>query len=175
MLKVAKASQGLLFGSFLFRDDFFSQNDLVGFWEKKIGKSFLLYPQNNPLSQYYAEEMGAPLRRFFALSSQSYPREFLLSTKLESLEWEKSWARDEGRLVNVDIGFLSPENFILATTKNYSHRIYLGQGIFADLTYQFTKGELQTFAWTYPDYLDEQKKEFFTWGRGFLLQIASNT
>jgi len=72
--------------------------------------------------------------------------------------------------VNLDIGFLSLENFILATTKNFSHRVYLGQGIFADLTYQFSKGELRAFDWTYPDYLDGQKRDFFTWGRSFLLQ-----
>jgi hypothetical protein len=42
--------------------------------------------------------------------------------------------------------------------------------IFADLTYYFHQGKLQNFTWTYPDYLDEQKKEFFCWGRSFLLQ-----
>lgn len=73
-------------------------------------------------------------------------------------------------MVNADIGFLSLENFILATTKNFSHRVFLGQSIFGDLTYYFHLGELQTFPWTYPDYVDEEKKNFFTWGRGFLLQ-----
>jgi hypothetical protein len=70
------------------------------------------------------------------------------------------------------VGFLSLENFILATTKNYSHRVFLGQGIFADLTYQFHNGALETFPWTYPDYLDEKKREFFTWARSYLLQAC---
>ena len=72
-------------------------------------------------------------------------------------------------MVNVDIGFLSAENFILATTKNYAHRIYLGQNIFADLTYQCLDGSFRSLPWTYPDFQDEKKIEFLTWCRSFLL------
>lgn len=76
-------------------------------------------------------------------------------------------------MVNIDIGFLTLENFVLATTKNYSHRIFIGQNIFADLTYHFHQGEFRSLPWTYPDYLDDQKKDFIKWGRSFLLQIQS--
>lgn len=171
MLNPASPTHGLLFGSFLFRSDLHSAETLTQFWESKFGKSFALVPANNPLASYYSKEMGEVLSRIFFLSSQSFPREFLLTTKLQSLEWEHTWSVDGKRMVNCDIGFLSLENFILATTKNYSHRIYLGQNIFADLTYQFHQGELQSFPWTYPDYLDDQKKDFFLWGRSFLLQL----
>lgn len=176
MLKTEQPSPGLLFGSFLYREDLHSKDSLIKFWETEIGKSFSLVPLNNPLAQYYSKEMGLPLSRIFFLSSHSFPREFLLSTKLQAMEWEKNWATDQKRTVNVDIGFLTAENFLLATTKNYSHRIFLGQNLFADLTYYFHQGELQTLPWTYPDYLDDQKKEFLTWGRSFLLQTrASDT
>lgn len=173
MLQTSTPSHGLLFGSFLFRNDLHSAESLVEFWESKFGKSFSLSPKNNPLANYYSKEMGEGLSRVFLLSSQIFPREFLLTTKLQSLEWESQWVIDGNRMVNADIGFLSLENFILATTKNYSHRVFLGQNIFADLTYQFHQGDLQSFPWTYPDYLDEQKKDFFLWGRSFLLQTLS--
>ena len=171
-MKPVSASSGLLFASFLYRRDLHSEESLFSFWEEKFGKSFLFVPKINPLSAYYSKEMGeeSNLARFFCLTSAHYPREFLLSTKLESLQWEEKWSDGDKRMVNVDIGFLTLENFLLATTKNYSHRVYLGQNIFADLTYQFHQGELQTFPWTYPDYVDGEKKEFFTWGRSFLLQ-----
>jgi hypothetical protein len=170
MLTTTIPSQGLVFGSFLYRQDLHSSDQLSNFWESQFGKSFSLVPTHNPLANYYSKEMGDDLSRIFFLTSQTFPREFLLSTKLQSLEWEKNWSVDGKRMVNVDIGFLSLENFLLATTKNYSHRVYLGQNIFADLTYQFHQGELQSFAWTYPDYLDDQKKDFLLWGRTFLLQ-----
>jgi hypothetical protein len=173
MLKTTEASHGLVFGSFLYRSDLFAPVKLAEFWELALGKSFSLVPEHNPLNDYYSREMGSELSRIFFLTTKTFPREFLLSTKLQSLEWEKSWAVDGKRMVNVDIGFLCLENFLLATTKNYSHRIYLGQNIFSDLTYYFHQGELQTLPWTYPDFLDPKKKEFLTWGRSFLLQTLN--
>lgn len=173
-MKPEVPSQGLLFASFLYRSDLYTETQLINFWEEQFGESFRLSPKENPLTSYYAKEMGEPLSRIFFLTHKTFPREFLLTTKLLSLEWETKWAFDGKRSINIDIGFLSPENFLLATTKNYAHRIYLGQNIFADLTYQFHQGELQVFPWTYPDYLDQEKKDFINWARSFLLQIRSN-
>jgi hypothetical protein len=173
MLETSVPTQGLLFGSFLFRNDIHSEESLTSFWESHFGKSFSLIPADNPLAGYYSREMGEDLSRIFFLTSETYPREFLLTSKLQAIEWERKWARDGKRMVNVDTGLLSLENFQLATTKNYSHRVYLGQNIFADLTYQFHQGDIQTFPWTYPDYLDSQKKDFFLWGRSFLHQSLS--
>lgn len=174
MLTTTPATPGLLFGSFLFRSDLFSLEELTIFWEKSFGKSFSFTPKYNPLESYYSKEMGDSLSRVFFVTSKTFPREFLLSSKLLALEWEARWAQDGKRMVNVDTGFLSLENFILATTKNYSHRIYLGQNIFADLTYHFHQGEFQTLGWTYPDFIDQEKRDFFTWMRSYLLQTKSN-
>lgn len=171
MLTTQAPTMGLLFGSFLFRKDRFSQDDFISSWQSLYGESFILVPEVNPLNEYYSKEMGEGLARIFLLSATPFPRETLLSSKLQALHWEAHWSEEGKRTVNVDTGFLSSENFLLATTKNYSHRVYLGQNIFADLTYDFHQGELRPFPWTYPDYLDSQKKEFFSWGRSFLLEI----
>lgn len=172
-MQAVPASHGLLFGSFLYREDLHTRSSLQTFWEENFGKSFSYDPENNPLKTYYAKEMGENLGRIFYITTNPFPREYLLSAKLQSLTWEHSWSVNDKRTVNVDIGFLTAENFLLATTKNYSHRVYLGQNIYADLTYYFHLGELQTLPWTYPDYLDEKKKDFFDWSRSFLLQAQS--
>lgn len=169
MLQTSEASKGLVFGSFLFRSDLFTEKKLITHWEQEFGNSFFYRPEVNPLNTYYAKEMAGPLSRFFVLSTQTFDRDHLLSSKLKALEWEKTWAQEGKRTVNVDTGILTLENFLLATTKNYSHRVYIGQNLFADLTYYFHQGELQTFPWTYPDYLDLQKKEFFLLARSYLL------
>jgi hypothetical protein len=175
MLTLSVPSQGLLFGSFLYRSDLFNPEDLRTRWEAIYGKGFSYGPEFNPLAAYYAGEMGPEnsLKRVFFTSSKSYPREFLLSAKLQMVEWEREWSVEGKRQVNVDVGFLTAENFLLATTKNYSHRVFLGQNIFADLTYYFHQGTLQTFPWTYPDYVDPKKLEYFTWLRSYLLQSIS--
>ena len=170
MLTTENPSEGLLFASFLYRSDLFTDKDFQTLWEDHFGQSFSLLPKVNPLNSYYEKEMGTHLSRIFFLTSKTFPREFLLASKLQAINWEKGWAPTEQRRVNVDIGFLSAENFLLATTKNYSHRVYIGQNIFADLTYHFHKGAIEALPWTYPDYLDQEKKDFFNWGRSYLLQ-----
>ncbi len=177
MLELSSPTPGLLFGSFLYRADLHSPQDLKEKWEKTFGAHFEFSPEFNPLAQYYADEMGPKetLHRFFVISTLTFPREKLLEAKLMAQEWELEWAQNSKRSVNLDIGFLTLENFTLATSKNYSHRIYLGQNIFSDLTYQFQHGEFQTLPWTYPDYADEKKKEFFTWARIYLLTLLTRS
>lgn len=171
MLNFEGPKPGLLFGSFLYRSDLYNEDDLKGTWENLYGESFILRPKLNPLLSYYAKEMKEAdhLKRFFIATSKTYPRESLLSSKIQALDWEKKWSESSERRVNVDTGFLSLENFLLATTKNYSHRIYIGQNLFADLTYHFHEGGFQALPWTYPDYQDDEKLEFLTWLRSYLL------
>lgn len=103
-------------------------------------------------TDYYGEEMGAPLFRRFLVTEAAVPRDALPAVKiaLESIEGEM--ASGGRRTVNLDPGLLTAENFILATGKNYAHRVYLGNGVFADLTLVYRKGEFHPLPWTYPDY-----------------------
>jgi Domain of unknown function (DUF4416) len=168
------ASEGLLFGSFLFRQDLYTSDFFLDFWQDQFGSSLGLLPKENPLIKYYSHEMGENLSRIFLIGLNSLNRKMLLEVKLRSLVWENQWRISDKRMVNVDIGFISPENFILATTKNYSHRIYVGDEIFADLTYLFQKFSVMTLPWTYPDYLDDQKKDFILFARNYLVQHLNN-
>jgi hypothetical protein len=54
--------------------------------------------------------------------------------------------------VNLDPGYLTRERLVLATGKNYTHRIYLGGGIFGDLTLTYSRGGFKPLPWSYPDY-----------------------
>jgi hypothetical protein len=56
--------------------------------------------------------------------------------------------------VNIDPGYLLHERFVLASGKNFSHRIYICRGIYADMTLNYQKGNFQKLPWTYPDYAD---------------------
>lgn len=169
MLKTEKPSEGLLFFGFLYRADLFSEELFIQRVEKLVGKLFSYRPEFNPLAAYYSKEMGEPLKRVFLVTTQTYPREFLLTNKLLTLDWEQEWSAGGKRMVNVDIGLISAENFLLATTKNYSHRVFLGQNIFADLTYHSVESKFQILPWTYPDFKDQSKIDFFNWCRSYLL------
>ena len=107
-------------------------------------------------THYYEDEMGLPLFRRWAAFRELVPQDRLADIKWQVLELEKQWTVDDKRLLNIDPGLLTAERLVLATGKNYSHRLYLGKGIFGDLTLIFCKGSYQPLAWTYPDYRDEQ-------------------
>lgn len=106
-------------------------------------------------TDYYTVEMGAPLhRRVFSFKSL-IRQEDLSAIKVFTNELEEKYTADGRRRINIDPGYLALERFVLATGKNFTHRIYIGQGIYADLTLIYTKGRFQRLPWTYPDYADQ--------------------
>ena len=111
-------------------------------------------------SDYYRKEMGSPLFRRMLVFSRLVGQQELVPVKLECNRVEDLFRRNGKRRVNVDPGILTYERFVLATGKNYTHRIYLGKGIFADLTLVYRDGGYQPLQWTYPDYAGEPIRNF---------------
>jgi hypothetical protein len=105
-------------------------------------------------TEYYTSEMGRPIYRRMLVFRDLIAQSDLARIKLRTNEIELQYARDGKRSVNIDPGYLLYERFVLATGKNYSHRIYIGHGIYADLTLIYQKGAYRTLPWTYPDYAD---------------------
>ncbi|MCM0756700.1 DUF4416 family protein [Desulfovibrio aminophilus] len=102
---------------------------------------------------YYDRELGAPLRRRMLAFERLVPLDCLPEAKLFTNGLERAGARpDGGRRFNLDPGVLTQERLILATGKNFTHRVYLGQGIWADLTLVYTGGGWLVLPWTFPDY-----------------------
>ena len=107
-------------------------------------------------TNYYAAEMGPNLvRRFITFGGLIGPEE-LPAIKLETNALESHLSGGGARQVNVDPGYVAKQHFILATGKGFSHRPYLGQGIYADLTLEYRKETYRPLEWTYPDYRSEQ-------------------
>jgi hypothetical protein len=105
-------------------------------------------------TDYYFKEMGEPLfRAFVSFEKLIDPAELsVIKVYTNSLEDRYSPAGSERRVINIDPGYLNATAYILATSKNYSHRIYIGRGIFAQQELLFEKKRITTLDWTYPDY-----------------------
>lgn len=104
-------------------------------------------------TRYYGREMGSPLSRKFVTFREDVDQEALPRLKWEARRVERAWLGPTGgRRVNIDPGFLLPERLVLATTKPFAHRPYLGQGIYADVTLIYRKKSFRPMDWTYPDY-----------------------
>jgi len=114
-------------------------------------------------TSYYAAEMGEHLKRQYVSFARLIRRESLAAIKRRTNELETLMANPSTRRrrVNVDSGYVALEQMTLATTKSRDHRLYLGDGIYAELTYRYRGGSYRPLEWTYPDYREESTINFF--------------
>ncbi|MGD9022278.1 MAG: DUF4416 family protein [Deltaproteobacteria bacterium] len=140
---------------------FMQDKQLLGEVVKGLSKSFgpvdivsswLPFDQTD----YYAAEMGRPLFRRLTSFGDLIKQDALSDIKCFTNELESRFSDKGNRLVNIDPGYIMAERFVLATGKNYTHRIYLKAGIYADLTLIYYKGRFRALSWTYPDYAGER-------------------
>jgi hypothetical protein len=124
---------------------------------------------------YYAAEFGENLkRRFVAFGKLVHPGK-LAEIKLRTNALEMEWAVEGKRQVNIDPGYVSHSKLVLATTKNHAHRIYLGQGIYAEVTLHFRDGTFCAWPWTYPDYASPPLIAIFNQIRGLYVKQLRET
>lgn len=122
-------------------------------------------------SDYYRGEMG-DISRCFTYFLKLGPRESLVDVKLRTNDIEEKLSVFGRRRVNIDPGYVALEHVVLATTKGYSHRLYLGRGIFGDLTLMFQHGTYKALEWTYPDYGSEETTQMFNrWRQKYKEQL----
>jgi hypothetical protein len=146
---------------------------------KAISKSFGIIDITSdvwPFTQtdYYKDELGSnALRQFVSIEKLINPGK-LAKIKHTTNKIEQKLARSLKlslpRPVNLDPGVIEPSKLILATTKNYSHRIYIGNKMFAEVTLIYEKGAWRHFDYTYPDYRHPDYHNFFTKVRTRLME-----
>jgi hypothetical protein len=118
-------------------------------------------------TDYYLVEMGPDLQRqFVSFERLIDPGELpALKTLTNSIEqritYELGLPKDQ-RQVNLDPGYLTLAKLVLATTKDFSHRVYLRDGIYAESTLHYEDGGWRAWPWTYPDYAGPRYHAFFT-------------
>jgi hypothetical protein len=108
---------------------------------------------------YYDQELGTPLSRRIMTFEALAELDALAEIKLFTNEIEERYKTDGNRIFNLDPGIVTMERLVLATGKNFTHRVYLSKGIWADLTLIFTRGDWKDLEWTFPDYCSEKIKK----------------
>ena len=112
-------------------------------------------------TEYYTREMGQGLRKYFAAFKSAGNIGDLPDFKLLAIDEEKRLAIEGNRVINIDPGYLAQEKVVAASTKNFTHRIYIGKGIYGDLQLMRKKGSYTPMPWTYPDYVRPEAADFF--------------
>lgn len=120
-------------------------------------------------SGHYEDELGSPINRRFLFFDNTITQDALRDIKLATCSMERDLSVEGRRKVNLDPGILAPARVVLATTKDYAHRIYLGDGIFAETTLIYRHGRFSSGGFAYSDYLEDEVLELFALMRQELL------
>jgi hypothetical protein len=130
--------------------------------EKHLGKiDFASRELAFDLTDYYEKELGKYLKREFVSFKKLIPPSDLPKIKILTNKIEKNLSSDGNRLINIDPGYLDLAKLVLASTKDYKHRIYLAKGIFAEITLRYEAKSFRPWEWTYPDYKTGEYIEIF--------------
>jgi len=125
-------------------------------------------------TSYYEKEFGSSLQRIIVSFATLMMPDGLAEVKVATNHLELAGAVDGKRRVNLDAGYVSLSKLVLATTKDYSHRIYLASGVYAEVTLRYQGGHFQPWPWTYPDYASPRYLEIFAGiRRRYMAQLAT--
>ena len=123
-------------------------------------------------TDYYREEMGENLLRKWIAFEPLRARGYLALAKHAAVSIEGDLASCGRRLANLDPGYVDGAQVVLASAKNFSHRIYVGMGYYAEVTLIYEHGAFRSLAWTYPDYKTAEALVFLNAARSaYQLQV----
>ena len=105
--------------------------------------------------------MGGPLKRRFLSFERLVRLETIAKVKILTNDIEKRFCIDGKRAVNIDPGYVDMAKLVLLSTKDYSHRVHIGNGIFAEVTLHYKNKRFDFWPWTYPDYKSEEYTGIF--------------
>jgi hypothetical protein len=146
-----------------------SHSKLIPEVEQRLSAAYGPVDHRSPVipfdfTDYYETEMGDIIDRVFFSFERLIEADQLPEIKRQTNQFEEAMApllETVKRPVNLDPGYIELAKVILASTKNFYHRIYLGRGIFGEVTMHFKNNTYQFFPWTYPDYQSKEYQEFF--------------
>ncbi len=129
-------------------------------------------------TDYYEASMGKGLQKPFFVMQNLIDPGALAEIKRLTNRWEEEYATlsesktSSGsqieRPLNLDPGYLTLAKLVLASTKDHAHRIYLAEGIYAEITLTYRKKKWQSHPWTFPDYQRSEYQDFFSTCRNWL-------
>ena len=83
----------------------------------------------------------------------------LAQIKLDTITIERNMLKSDKRTINIDPGYITLTQVVVASTKPLAHRIYLTKDIYADLQLVLGKNNVITFRHTFADY--KEHKAYF--------------
>ncbi len=160
MAEIIYPPKAKLFIGFIYSDEEIL-NKTISLLSENYGK-IILKSESFPFQHTcYYESMGQNLKKVLLAFDELIERDHISLIKIHSNEIENLFLDNGKRRINIDPGYLTLSNVYLASCKEYYHRIYIGNGIYLENEYYWSKKDYVFFDWTYPDYKTEGYLTFF--------------
>lgn len=125
-------------------------------------------------SHYYDQEIGTPVIRRFIFFRSLFDASTLPDIKLETNALECIFSENGNRRINIDPGYITSSKVVLASAKDYSHRLYLGKGIYGEVALYFQGNRFNPMPYTYQDYKDQKGLDMFISARKELKKLTGS-
>jgi hypothetical protein len=136
--------------------------EALGMFSERFGRVDHKSPEIDfSFTDYYKSEMGQTLYRYWVSFETLVNPSSLSDAKIYSNVIEEQFMENGQRRVNIDPGYITPAKIVLASSKDFSHRIYLRDGIYAEVTLIYKHKNFTSLPWTYPDYQSPTAFKFF--------------
>ena len=124
-------------------------------------------------TDYYEKEMGNNLNRLWLCFNNLSIPEKLVEIKLKVFEIEKKFSDSNGRIVNLDPGYLDLHRLVLASFKEAGDKIYLSEGIWAHIVLRYFKKEFYAPEHSFSDFKENIFNPFFKKARLYYRSLLS--
>lgn len=163
--------KALLFLALLFSSQEVIDSSLPVFGER-FGDIIYASPESAwSHSQYYDRELGTPVFRRFIFFGSLFDASRLPEIKLETNRLEAIFSKNGKRTINIDPGYITSSKVVLASAKDYSHRLYLGKGIYGEVALYYQGNRFHPMSYTYQDYREPKGLDMFEKARKDLKKV----
>ncbi len=161
-MSIRSPQKVVYFSAIMYSADLLDMGDPLDIFTNAFGKVSVISEKFIfNYTQYYAPEMGKELYKFFVGTEVVDSPGLLPVFKHKAIEIENKFSVNNNRTINIDPGYMAVEKVVVASTKNFTHRIYIGDNIYGDLQLMRQKGRLTAMPWTYEDYTRIETINFF--------------
>jgi hypothetical protein len=133
--------------------------------KQKFGQVYDVLEYDFDFTDYYEAETGKGLKKSLLIFKNQIDRDGLAEIKLWTNSVEDKYSENSKRKINIDPGYLTSHNVVLASAKEMPHKISIGKGIFGDVVLEFRSGEFQASRHTFPDFKSDKVRDFLAKNR----------
>lgn len=171
MGRIRESEKAVLFAGVLVAEEEIRKR-VMPLLNQEFGETLYITPLKEwKWTDYYKKEMGGDLKRFFIFFKKIIDPSTLSDIKLKTNEMEERFSVNGRRRINIDPGYITPSKVVLASTKNYCHRIYLGKGIYAEVTLYYKANTFTPHIFTYRDYAAPETISIFNAARDIIKDL----